>query len=422
MRVALLGADATSLELIAWGVQRRGATLVAAYDCGAWQDALTKLDAAVRLEDDWEALLASEVDAVVVGRGGGTRLQREDQLRKLAQAAVPMIVVCPACAAVVGYEIEMIRQAAGGRIVPYVPGMYHPAVRDLGALLEAGPAGPVGKVEQILWQRELADRTRDSVLAQLACDLTLLRLWIGRLTTLLASGPPLPPGRDPLGPRPKELPSLAHLSVHVTGAKGCTACWSVLPPRDRPQATITVHGTEGQATLCIPPQGDWELTVAGRQRTTRSYAAQEPLDGLWESLQAPEPVTASGPQNSASDAVSNGYVDSPWLAHCRDQEAVEAVDSSLIRGRAIELFNEPLTEEASFKGVMAVSGCALLLGMLVWVVVTAIVEGLQLPARRWAWWPHWPVLLVAAAILFLLLQVVGAVALKSGQPARPSKP
>jgi hypothetical protein len=71
---------------------------------------------------------------------------------------------------------------------------------------------------------------------------------------------------------------------------------------------------------------------------------------------------------------------------------------------------------------MAVSGCALLLGMLVWVVVTAIVEGLQLPARRWAWWPHWPVLLVAAAILFLLLQVVGAVALKSGQPARPSKP
>ena len=49
-----------------------------------------------------------------------------------------------------------------------------------------------------------------------------------------------------------------------------------------------------------------------------------------------------------------------WLAACRDQEAAEAVDRSLARGRTIELFNEEHTEEESFKSVMAMGGCLLL--------------------------------------------------------------
>lgn len=420
MRVALLGADATSLELVAWAVQHANAALVAAYDCHGWETSLRALGGQVRLHDDWEAVLASEVDAVVVGRGGQTRPQRDDQLRKLAQAALPLIVVCPACEALVGYEIDMIRRAAGGRIVPYLPGMYHPAVRDVAALVRSGPDGPLGQVEQILWQREMADRTRDSVLAQLAGDLTLLRLWIGRLTTLSASGPPIPPGRDPLGPRQAELPSLAHLSVHLTGASGGTARWSVVPSRGQPQAQIVLLGSQGQATLRIPVGGDWELTMVGRESVTRTYPPAEHLDWLWAELADEHPPDAERPEHLVSTATDSPEGDSPWLAVCRDQEAVEAVDQSLLKGRAIELLNEPHTEEASFKGVMAVSGCALLLGMLLFVVVAAVVEGLQLPVRRWSWWPQWPVLLLIAAVLFLFVQALGAIALKSGRPRRPS--
>jgi predicted dehydrogenase len=415
MRVALLGADATSLELVAWVVQQRGATLVAAYDCADVQASLDALCRQVRRYDDWEAVLASDVDAVVVGRGGETRLQRDDQLRKLAQAALPLVVVCPACDAVVGYEIEMIRQAAGGRIVPYLPGLYHPAVRDVAELVRSGPDGPLGQVEQILWQRELADRSRVSVLAQLAGDLTLLRLWIGRLTSLSASGPPLAPGRDPLGPRPSELPSLAHLSVHLTGASGRTARWSVVPPRDQPQAVVTLLGSHGQATLSIPREGTWELRVAGRETTTRSYEPRDRIDWLWAELEAPDRPDAGTSGLASSAAATDRDHDSPWLAVCRDQEAVEAVDQSLLKGRAIELFNEPHTEEASFKGAMALGGCALLLGMVLLLLVVAAVEGLRLPIRRWWWWPQWPVLLLTAAVAFLFLQLLGALALRSAK-------
>jgi hypothetical protein len=314
----------------------------------------------------------------------------------------------------------MIRQAAGGRIVPYRPGMYHPAVHDVAELVRSGPEGPLGHIEQILWQRELADRTRESVLTHLAADLALLRRWIGRLTSLAASGPPIPPGRDPLGPRPRELPSLAHLSVHLTGASGLTARWSVVPPRDQPQAQITLLGSEGRAMLRIPPRGEWELTVAGREETTRFYAPRERWDWLWGALEAPDLPPAARPDRSASAIAVRDAGESPWLAVCRDQEAVEAVDESLLRGRAVELLNEPHTEEASFKGVMALSGCALLLGMLLMVVVVAVVEGLRLPIRRWSWWPQWPGLLLGAAILFLFLQLLGAIALKSARSGPPS--
>lgn len=410
MQVALLGADPTSLELIAWVVQHRGATLIAAYDSRGYADALKDLAPQVRLQDDWEALLANRLQAVVIGRGGDTRPQREEQLRRLAQEALPLVVVCPACEAIVGFEIEMIRQAAGGLILPYLPGLHHPAVQDVATLIQDDT---LGQVEQILFERELADRTRTSVLDQLARDLTLLRLWIGRLTSLTASGPPVSSGRDPLGPRPRQLPSLAHLSVHLTGASGRTARWSVVPPNRAEQARITLLGTQGRATLKIPQNGGWKLHVVGQVNFIREYPPQERLDRLWDEV-------LSAVQTTNSDQISShrgNDGDSAWLAVCRDQEAAEAVDQSLLQGRAIELLNEPHTEEASFKGAMALAGCGLLLGILLFLIGVAVVEGLRLPIRQWSWWPHWPVLLLVVVLLFLALQGLGALAL-GAEPSR----
>ena len=89
------------------------------------------------LSENWEELfLQSSADAVIVGRGGKEAAaranidpaeRRADQLRKLVQAAVPLIVVCPACEAIVGFEIEMIRRGYQSIIVPFIPGGFRPA-------------------------------------------------------------------------------------------------------------------------------------------------------------------------------------------------------------------------------------------------------------------------------------------------------
>ena len=98
--------------------------------------------------------------------------------------------------------------------------------------------------------------------------------------------------------------------------------------------------------------------------------------------------------------------DEAWLAACRDQEAAEAVDRSLARGRTIELFNEEHTEEESFKGVMAMGGCLLLVMALGVLFIAVVVEGLRLPMRTWPLWRLWPFYLLVPIVAFLLLQLL----------------
>src|SRR5262245_18370957 len=120
MKLALLGADDESLQLVRWAVVSGGHELVLAADCRQRAAEIRSLAPQVRLQEPWETLMLGTVaDAVIVGRAGAGLSdvsgiaddeRRADQLRKLAQAAVPMLVVCPACEAIVGFEIDMIRR------------------------------------------------------------------------------------------------------------------------------------------------------------------------------------------------------------------------------------------------------------------------------------------------------------------------
>src|SRR5262245_23969693 len=111
MRLALLGIDDDALELLQWAVTECNHELVAAYDVGNRRADVLAVASRASLDESWEALvLGSAADAVIVGRGGAKLAgetgiadseRRDDQLRKLVQAAVPMIVVCPACEAIV---------------------------------------------------------------------------------------------------------------------------------------------------------------------------------------------------------------------------------------------------------------------------------------------------------------------------------
>lgn len=410
MRLALLGADDEALELIRWAVLAGGHQLVAAYDVGSRAADVAAVAPDVQLADTWESLvLGTQADAVIVARGQAGLAsetgiaddeRRAEQLRKLAQAAVPMLVVCPACEAIVGFEVEMIRRDSRGVIVPYVPGQQHPTVGEVAQWLADRERSPIGGIEQIHLEREQTDRGRPAVLAQFARDVGLLRQLIGTIRSVSASGPPPKVGRDPLGPRPKELPALANLSVSLSGERDVSARWSIGPPPARVDtARLAVIGERGRATLLMPRGAAWSLEVGGASAAGRSTNFQfvEPQ----RAIQSLQEAIASRESNEGN-----------WLAVCRDQEAAEAIDRSLARGRTIELFNEEHTEEDSFKGIMAMGGCLLLVGALGVVFLATIVEGLRLPLRDWVVWQYWPIYLLAPIAVFLMLQLLQLVVKK----------
>ena len=96
MRFALLGVDPDALKLVEAIAQSDRHDLVAIYDAPPDHEALRRLAPTARRETDWEGLLhASSFDAVVVAANlphedsGDTR---EEQLRKLTQAAIPLLL------------------------------------------------------------------------------------------------------------------------------------------------------------------------------------------------------------------------------------------------------------------------------------------------------------------------------------------
>jgi hypothetical protein len=402
MRLALLGADDETLELVRWAVLAARHELVAAYDVDARAADVAAIAPAAQLGGEWESLvLGTQADAVIVSRGqagltAATGIaddeRRGEQLRKLVQAAIPLLIVCPACEAIVGFEIEMIRRDAGAVIVPLVPGTQNSAIREVVKLVASGSKSPIGAVEQVVVERGLVDRSRASVLTAFARDTAILRQIIGTIRSISATGPAPTPGRDPLGPKPKELPPLANLSVHVGDDEGLAARWSVVPTHGNQHASITLIGTSGTATLQMPAEGEWKLEIAGGEQKSLSFAPEPGFkEALWCLSHQEDPV---------------GQREGAWLSACREQEAADAIDRSLARGRTIELFNEQHTEEESFKGVMAMGGCLLLVGALGVVLLAAIVEGLRLPVRDWAVWRFWPVYLLAPFGVFLVLQLL----------------
>lgn len=403
MRIALLGADEEALLLVRHAVLARGHSLAAACDVGAWSGPLAQLAPGVRLEDNWESLvLGSVAEAVIVARGlsrqaGATGFddteRRADQLRKLAAAEVPLLVVSPACEAIVGFEIEMIRRDVGGVIVPYTPGRQHPALDRLATWLVDLGESPVGPIEQILLERQQADRSRAAVLVQLARDAALVRRLVGDIRAVSASGPPREAGRDPLGPKPTTLPPLANLSVTLGGQLETPVRWSIGPVADAEGGQLVLVGDRGRAVLSMPAVGEWRLEFVGAAEELSSDFATGDREAAFADLT--RRILDQQPDDGA------------WLAACRDQEVAEAVDRSLARGRTIELFNEQHTEEESFKGVMAMGGCLLLSATLAMVFVAALVEGLQLPLREMGFWRAWPAYVLLPLGVFLVLQLLG---------------
>lgn len=400
MRFAIIGSDASVLQLVQAVVDDPRHECIAAFDIGKQQTELERLTGLPTQLDSWEGLLSGSVaDAVIVSSRTNDRAafeRRVDQLRKLVQLPLPMILVHPASEAIIAFELEMIRRDTGCIMLPYHPFVWNPLIEDVRHVMSEDEASVVGKIEQISMRRTMHDRGRDEVLDQFACDAYLLRHLLGDITQLGAMG-------NSAGDT-----SYANLGVQMSGSANVIARWSIGPVETKPTAQLTVHGSRGTIVLeCPLDEQSWKLRVNAPEPTeqcnTESKSAKFALE---------EFTRAAGGKGNPSR----------WESASRALELSEAVEQSCRRGRTIPLYNEELSEEGTFKSLMAASGCGLLMVGLVVLFVVAVVEGLQLPIREFTIWRLWPFYLLTPFAIFLLLQLLKLVFIEPQKSASEPRP
>lgn len=351
--LALLGCSPETMLLVREAVGDARFSLATWCEVDEYEAKLRELAPQAIAVDDWEQLGSGDLaGALIVAPPRAEQAERrQQQLRQLAQVEMPMLLVQPACEGIFALELDMIRGDTGCPLLAYSPGEQHPAVFRLTEIVAAGESSPIGEVEQILMERSLRDRSRASVLAQLARDAAILRHVAGAASNVSAAG------------ASSDGASLGGLSVSMTCGHGTLARWSVAIGDEAEGARLILVGRHGRASLEMPPFGAWRLAViAGedtKSETLEPDSARAALDNLRLALSAPE-------------ALVN------WPDACRDLEVVASVEESLRRGRTIPIYEQKASEEQTFKGLMSVGSCAVMVVLLAGVLVWAVVEGIRL--------------------------------------------
>jgi hypothetical protein len=177
----------------------------------------------------------------------------------------------------------------------------------------------------------------------------------------------------------------------MAGPAGTLIRWSMQPAEEAPGGKLALFGRDGKAVLDMPAQQPWKLSVTGQAPFVRAY----------DDWNEPAAVVEEFARVFRGEAVSP-----TWQDACREVEIAATVERSLARGRTIELYDEEISEEATFKGLMAVGGCGVLFLGLLGLIVAAALDGLQLSFRHHFLWRLWPVYLLFPIVVFLGLQLL----------------
>jgi len=390
MRFGLLGIDG-QVAAVLRAALARGDEVVAA--CDVADDARGGVVPATVRRVPWEFLMdAAACDAVIVG-GDGWNESRAEAVKKLVQAGRTLVLSQPLELSMLwAYELDMIRNDSGARLVPVLPDRLHPFVVRLRRDIEAAVAGggPLGQIETVEMTRRLADRSRSNVLEHLARDADLVRVLVGdpqRLSTLGGAAADA---------------AWATLAVGFTGADAVPVRWQVARGDDD-ALVIAVVGTRGTRTLELPSGDGLASTSAGpdggeRLEFDRGRAILGVLDGA-----APGAVKPAA-----------------WDDAARGIELAETVPRSVAKGRAIDLHQEEFSELGTFKGTMASLGCGLVLAGLLVLVLATLVGGIAREAK-WGFGERiagaWPVAVLAVLGLFLALQLLPLLMAAPDRPA-----
>ncbi len=357
MKFAFLGADSQTPALAEQMIRSDEHSLGAFFEAGQQQERLENI-CGFSQSPHWESLIDDPaIDAIVVATlppDDAHRPElREEQLRKLARGSAPLMIAHPACDALAAYELEMVRRESGVLLVPFAPDWRRPAFEACAELIRTPPEW-LGDVEQIVWERRLSDRSRNSVLSHFSQDAALVQRLQGDITKISATST----GVD------NESLALANVNVALTGDFPALVRWTV-QPADASSAQITLWGEHGKVVLHMPAAPrPWRLEIDGETSLPRQWPEwNEPRDQL----------------EMFTGAVAGKPIPATWLDACRTLELNDTLLRSLKRGRAMRIGNESEaeTEIRNFKGVMAAGGCVLVLLVLLVILLGALADGVM---------------------------------------------
>ncbi|MEX2186272.1 MAG: hypothetical protein WD875_05745 [Pirellulales bacterium] len=402
MKLALLGDDDEAIALVRAAIDSGRHELVWAGDFADRRRIAEILQEALRVErDDWESLAGGAADAVIVATSRDAQ-RRADQLRLLVQSGVAVCVTnCGALGPIVCYELDMNRAETQTPLVPFLADRRHPAIERIAEwITEPGNHPVLGTIQQIVIERGADDKRAASVLQGLARDVDLVRAILGDVTRISAAG--VTPG-DASPER-----DFSALNVYLATQRPMTVRWAIdrqLPPR---RGRITLDGELGRAVVSI--DGDcWTLSIDPRGSDSpagkESFAPWRPADLVLANLEA---------------AIDGRDFAPGWLDAARAADVADMVEVSLRRGRTIDMYNETYSEQGTFKGVMGIAGCGLILLALFTLLGAAIGQKTARFLRlEWlaAAFGHWHYGLLAVLVAFLLLQLLRFVV-----PATPKPP
>ena len=140
----------------------------------------------VRQEPEWEAILHNSESELVVISPLDDMDAQEDRLRRVVQCELPTIAVQPFCSVLAAFEMEMIQAQTAAPLVCYSPADFQPLSADLATWLSDSTASPVGRIWQIAIHSNPRSIDRNSVLKQLAYDVTVVRNIAGRINQVSA--------------------------------------------------------------------------------------------------------------------------------------------------------------------------------------------------------------------------------------------
>lgn len=328
----------------------------------------------------WEVLLDTDFcDGIIVGRGDTESSQRVEQLLQLVKQRIPVFATFPLTDSLLSYyEIDMARSETACLLQSFNPLVEQTAVIDqCRAWVEKGHP-ELGRIEQILWERPLENRSRQTVLWHFARDVQLLDAVAGRLYRLGAHG------------SPNQEATYTGLSVQLLGESNLPIRWEVGPVQLSEAARLTLIAERGKLCLEFDDSGTThKVQVHGGGKV--EDAAVQPIDAVQAALARFLQAVSEGKDDSAT-----------WPEAVRAMEMADTIEISLRRGRMIDVHHQQLTEQLSFKGTMSALGCGVLLLLPPLLLLLGwLAELLGIPLARY--WPH---ALLGLLALFLLLQVL----------------
>lgn len=372
MKFALFGADAESC-LLAQAAADLGHEIFWYGDVGNVDTATHPWLAGADQGDQWEVLCDTKFcDFVIVGRGESPAALRMEQLIQLLKNDANVLASFPLTDSVLSYyEVDMARNETNALLYHFNPLVMCTNRLDEFASWIANGHPEIGRIEQLLCERPLTDRTRENDLWHFARDVELLDHISGPLNRLGALG------------SPDEATTYSGLSVQLLGKTQLPVRWSVGPVDQSVYPTLTFIGERGRVRL--------EFDESSIFRSLDTAVPDEMMPATSAAMCVKRFV----------EQLSEGVGErTTWPRALRAMELTDTIEISLRRGRMIDVHRQQLTEELSFRGTMSAVGCGVLMVLPPLLLFAGwLAELMGLPIADY--WAHG---LLALLALFLLLQ------------------